>query len=132
MRDADKILTPVEYKTLNALPVQEQILVVLSALGYRDEVQNGLAELGVELSREANGLIGQIALRLASMSEAEKAEFLALLAQYFQANADGQQTEITLEIRAKLEDGYRMERYGFEKKDGAWQFSSLAVAGAGN
>lgn len=130
VRDADKILTPVEYKSLNALPVQEQIFVVLSALGYRDEVTNGLSELGVELSREAHGLIGQIALRLAGMSEAERAEFLALLAQYFQANADGQQTEITLEIRVKTGEGYRMERYGFEMKDGAWQFTSLAVAGA--
>lgn len=132
VRDADKILSTTEYKTLNTLPVREQILVVLTALGYREEVTNGLEELGIELSREAHGLIGQIALRLAGMSETEKAEFLELLAKYFQAtvDADEQHTEIVLEIRVKLDEGYRMERYSFDLKDGAWVFSALAVAGA--
>ena len=37
--------------------------------------------------------------------------------------------EFTLEIRVRLEDGYRMERYGFRQSEGVWTLTSIAVAG---
>ena len=38
--------------------------------------------------------------------------------------------EFTLEIRMRLGDGYRLERYGFRLTDGVWTLASIAVAGA--
>ena len=43
---------------------------------------------------------------------------------------DRNYVEFTLEIRVRLEDGYRLERYGFRLTDGVWTLASIAVAGA--
>ena len=69
------------------------------------------------------------------MTEEERAAFEALLQQYFpmtkltRGSQEYDYVEFTLEIRVRLEDGYRLERYGFRQSEGVWTLTSIAVAG---
>ena len=132
---SDKILTGAEMQTLRTLDPVEQILVILHAVGYGNEVNYALTAMETGLSDEASALIEAIAARLAAMSEEERGAFQALIEEYFpltkltEEALEYDYVEFTLEIRVRLEDGYRMERYGFRQSEGVWTLTSIAVAG---
>ena len=132
---SDKILTEAEMQALRTLDPVEQILVVLNAGGYGNEVNYALTAMEVSLSDEASALIEAIAARVAAMTEEERSAFQALIEEYFpltkltQEAAEYDYVEFTLEIRVRLEDGYRLERYGFRQSEGVWTLTSIAVAG---
>ena len=132
----DAILTGTEMQALRALEPAEQILVLLNAIGYENEVSYALNAAETGFSAEADALIEAIVARLAAMTEEERAAFEALLQQYFpmtkltRESQEYDYVEFTLEIRVRLEDGYRLERYGFRLTDGVWTLASIAVAGA--
>ena len=132
---SDKILTGAEMQTLRTLDPVEQILVILHTVGYGNEVNYALTAMEVSLSDEASALIEAIAARVAAMTEEERSAFQALIEEYFpltkltQEAAEYDYVEFTLEIRVRLEDGYRMERYGFRQSEGVWTLTSIAVAG---
>ena len=132
---SDKILTGAEMQTLRTLDPVEQILVILNTVGYGNEVNYALTAMEVSLSDEASALIEAIAARVAAMTEEERSAFQALIEEYFpvtkltQEAAEYDYVEFTLEIRVRLEDGYRMERYGFRQSEGVWTLTSIAVAG---
>ena len=132
----DAILTGTEMQALRALEPAEQILVLLNAIGYENEVSYALNAAETGFSAEADALIEAIVARLAAMTEEERAAFEALLQQYFpmtkltRGSQEYDYVEFTLEIRVRLEDGYRLERYGFRLTDGVWTLASIAVAGA--
>lgn len=92
-------------------------------------------ELIARAIHEASALIEAIAARLAAMSEEERGAFQALIEEYFpltkltEEALEYDYVEFTLEIRVRLEDGYRMERYGFRQSEGVWTLTSIAVAG---
>ena len=132
---SDKILTGAELQTLRTLDPVEQILVILNAVGYGNEVNYALTAMETGLSDEASALIEAITARLAAMSEEERGAFQALIEEYFpltkltEEALEYDYVEFTLEIRVRLEDGYRMERYGFRQSEGVWTLTSIAVAG---
>ena len=132
---SDKILTGAEMQTLRTLDPVEQILVILHTVGYGNEVNYALTAMETGLSDEASALIEAIAARLAAMSEEERGAFQALIEEYFpltkltEEALEYDYVEFTLEIRVRLEDGYRMERYGFRQSEGVWTLTSIAVAG---
>ena len=80
---SDKILTGAEMQTLRTLDPVEQILVILNAVGYGNEVNYALTAMETGLSDEASALIEAIAARLAAMSEEERGAFQALIEEYF-------------------------------------------------
>lgn len=133
---SDAILTGTEMQALRALEPAEQILVLLNAIGYENEVSYALNAAEMGFSAEADALIEAIVARLAAMTEEERAAFEALLQQYFpmtkltRESQEYDYVEFTLEIRVRLGDGYRLERYGFRLTDGVWTLASIAVAGA--
>lgn len=132
---SDKILTGAEMQTLRTLDPVEQILVILHTVGYGNEVNYALTAMEVSLSDEASALIEAIAARVAAMSEEERGAFQALIEEYFpltkltEEALEYDYVEFTLEIRVRLEDGYRLERYGFRQSEGVWTLTSIAVAG---
>ena len=109
--------------------------MILNTVGYGNEVNYVLTAMEVSLSDEASALIEAIAARLAAMSEEERGAFQALIEEYFpltkltEEALEYDYVEFTLEIRVRLEDGYRMERYGFRQSEGVWTLTSIAVAG---
>ena len=127
--NVDKVLAGAEYKALESLSPDEGILVVLSLLGHLNEVNVAADDLGFELSEDAQILIDAIAARIADMDDAALAEFTALLAEafpVFTTDGDVEQTEITIEIKLRDDNTYRLERYTFRCEDGVWYLASLA------
>lgn len=111
--------------------------MLLNAIGYENEVNYALNDAETGFSAEADALIEAIVARLAAMTEEERAAFEALLQQYFpmtkltRGSQEYDYVEFTLEIRVRLEDGYRLERYGFRLTDGVWTLASISVARRG-
>lgn len=127
VQNADKLLTEQEQRSLQALEPVERVLVMLTVLGYEEEAQNALSELGIELSDGAKQLIEAVFSRTEAMTDEEFAAFRALIAEFFpEMTRDGSgMQEITLEIHTG--DGARWERYGFTRTDEGWVFTKLAT-----
>ena len=106
-------------------------MVVLTALGYEEEVESGLSTMSMMLSNEAMALMDAVRTRLGAMSKDERAAYEAAMRTYFPVIHEGgsDRTQITLELRMKLETGYHLERYSFELRDGAWLLCKLETAG---
>lgn len=127
--NADKVLAGAEYKALESLSPDEGILVVLSLLGHLNEVNVATDDLDFKLSEDAQILIDAITARIADMDETARAEFTALLAEafpVFTTDGDVEQTEISIEIKLREDNSYRLERYTFRCEDGVWYLASLA------
>ena len=132
---SDEVLTADELEALNALEPAERMFVLLSVLGYENEVNHTLETWEHTLSDEAAALVAAVRARIEAMTDEERAAFDALVEDCFplrKTAVDGEEcdyVEITLEIRIRLEAGYRLERYGFCESDGVWLLTKISVAG---
>ena len=131
--NTEALLVEEEAAAMRELPGEEKVFVLLSMLGYDGETSH--AAEGMQLSGEATALMETMRTRVDSMTQQQRDEFDALIAQYFpvtQQMIDGELVnciEITLEIR--LPSGqYRLEKYTFIEKDGAWTLAGIAAADA--
>ena len=79
----DEMLAGAEYSAMEALSPAEGALLALKVQGNDDEIDNALAELGLELSEDAKTLYDAVAERLASMSEEDWTNFEGLMEQHF-------------------------------------------------
>ena len=130
--NVEKIVTPEEKAALDQLPLREQMLTVLCAIGFEEQVTEALAGEGVSLSEEAEALKEQILARIDAMNEEEKAAFQQMLEENFPVETvemDGMEYRFfVFEVEIETEEGLRRERYGFREEAGAWIFVKLSVA----
>ena len=130
--NVEKIVTPEEKAALDQLPLREQMLTVLCAIGFEQQVTEALAAEGVSLSEEAEALKERILARIDAMSEEEAAAFRQMLEENFPVETvemDGVEYRFfVFEVEIETEEGLRSERYGFREEDGAWIFVKLSVA----
>ena len=130
--NVEKLAKHEEKAALEQLPLREQMLTVLCAIGFESQVKDALAEEGVSLSPEAEALKEQILARIDAMSEEEAAAFRQMLEENFPVETvemDGVEYRFfVLEVAIETEEGTRSERYGFREEEGAWIFVKLSVA----
>ena len=120
-----EIVTAAEYSRLRALPLREQMLVTLSAIGLDDMLTDTVSTLRIKVSDDAQSLMDDIAARLGTMTAQERAEFNALLEAYFPVTerVSGGVTVrcFTIELQVVVSDFARVERYQFYlDADGRW------------
>lgn len=130
--NVEKLVTNEEKAALEQLPLREQMLTALCAIGFESQVKEALAEEGVSLSPEAKALKEQMLARIAAMDEEETAAFQQMLEENFPVETvemDGVEYRFfVLEVAIETEEGTRSERYGFREEEGAWIFVKLSVA----
>ena len=129
---ADEILTEGEMVTFNELTIDEQILVLLSAIGYEEEADYYLTEHELTLSGEAQALIASIADRITAMTDEEKDAHAAALEEFFPVETitvDGEECEFTVICLMITIDGdtcYNL--YGFcPDAEADWYFYNLVT-----
>lgn len=131
--NVEKVVTAEEKAELDALPAKEQILVLLSAIGYDTEVQAALSSMDMELSAEAVALTQAIQERIATASDEEKAAFEALLLECFPVETvmiDGEPVDyFVIELQVDVDGEIHFERYGFRfDENGEWIFARLSIS----
>lgn len=131
--NVEKVVTAEEKAELDALPAKEQILVLLSAIGYDTEVQAALSSMDMELSTEAIALTQAIQERIATASDEEKAAFEALLLECFPVETvmiDGEPVDyFVIELQVEVDGEIHFERYGFRfDENGEWIFARLSIS----
>ena len=131
--NVEKVVTAEEKAELDALPAKEQILVLLSAIGYDTEVQAALSSMDMELSTEAIALTQAIQERIATASDEEKAAFEALLLECFPVETvmiDGEPVDyFIIELQVEVDGEIHFERYGFHfDENGEWIFARLSIS----
>ena len=131
--NVEKVVTAEEKAELDALPAKEQILVLLSAIGYDTEVQAALSSMDMELSAEAIALTQAIQKRIATASDEEKAAFEALLLECFPVETvmiDGEPVDyFVIELQVEVDGEIHFERYGFRfDENGEWIFARLSIS----
>lgn len=131
--NVEKVVTAEEKAELDALPAKEQILVLLSAIGYDTEVQAALSSMDMELSTEAIALTQAIQERIATASDEEKAAFEALLLECFPLETvmiDGEPVDyFVIELQVEVDGEIHFERYGFRfDENGEWIFARLSIS----
>lgn len=131
--NVEKVVTAEEKAELDALPAREQILVLLSAIGYDTEVQVALSSMDMELSTEAIALTQAIQERIATASDEEKAAFEALLLECFPVETvmiDGEPVDyFVIELQVEVDGEIHFERYGFRfDENGEWIFARLSIS----
>lgn len=131
--NVEKVVTAEEKAELDALPAKEQILVLLSAIGYDTEVQAALSSMDMELSTEAVALTQAIQERIATASDEEKAAFEALLLECFPVETvmiDGEPVDyFVIELQVEVDGEIHFERYGFRfDENGEWIFARLSIS----
>lgn len=131
--NVEKVVTAEEKAELDALPAKEQILVLLSAIGYDTEVQAALSSMDMKLSTEAIALTQAIQERIATASDEEKAAFEALLLECFPVETvmiDGEPVDyFVIELQVEVDGEIHFERYGFRfDENGEWIFARLSIS----
>ena len=131
--NVEKVVTAEEKAELDALPAREQILVLLSAIGYDTEVQAALSSMDMELSTEAIALTQAIQERIATASDEEKSAFEALLLECFPVETvmiDGEPVDyFVIELQVEVDGEIHFERYGFRfDENGEWIFARLSIS----
>lgn len=130
---ADEILTDGEMVTFSELPVSEQVLVLLSAIGYQDEIDHYLTENELALSGDALALAASISDRVAAMTDEDRAAHTALVEEFFPVEtitANGAECEFAvIELKITIDGVTHYERYGFcPDESNGWYFHSLSVS----
>ena len=128
----ERVVTAEEKAALDVLPAREQLLTVLSVIGFEEQVENTLQTAGETLSEPAQALKSQIQERIAAMSAEEYAAFEeTLLASFPQETIeiDGEEyTFFVIELEVRVGDAVRVERYGFRQEGEEWIFTRLEIA----
>ena len=133
---AKEIMTEEEYAKLTALTAQEQLLVTLQSIGMGDAVEAALKAMKVELSEDAQALVGEIAERMAAMSEEEVAALQEKLAENFPVETveeNGETYEyFVIELQITSGEDVTVQRYGFryDEKLAQWVFVQLEAVEA--
>ena len=130
--NAEKVFTPEEKATLDVLPVREQMLILLTAVGYGDEVEYALTSMEMTLSDDARQLSEQIQQRMNNATEEEKAALEQMMLEYFPVETveiDGVAYDyFVIELQIVKDDQKYIERYGFRyNEDGEWIFTRLSI-----
>ncbi|HIT01145.1 MAG TPA: hypothetical protein IAA59_13035 [Candidatus Faecaligallichristensenella faecipullorum] len=129
---AGKTVTPEERARLEALPLEEQVYTILSAIGLEDAVNRALDQGRIALSEEAAALKADMMARIAAMSAEERAGFEAMLQEAFSRQTiliDGvEHAFFTLELKITSGGEVRYERYGFCLEGEEWILTRLEVA----
>ena len=129
---AGKIVTLEERARLEALPLEEQVYTILSAIGLEDAVNRALDQGRIALSEEAAALKAGMMARIAAMSAEERAGFEAMLQEAFSHQTiliDGvEHAFFTLELKITSGGEVRYERYGFCLEGEEWILTRLEVA----
>ena len=86
---SDEVLTADELEALNALEPAERMFVLLSVLGYENEVNHTLETWEHTLSDEAAALVAAVRARIEAMTDEERAAFDALVGGLLPAAQDG-------------------------------------------
>jgi len=121
----EQVLTPQELDRLSRLPVREQLLVALAAVGFDSEV---LARSGL-LSPDAVALIDEIAARLNAMSDQDR----AALEQFIRENFPVKQVALggvtypyfVVELVVTENGVTTTQEYGFRQERGQWLLTRL-------
>lgn len=125
----EKIATQQEMEALRALSITDQMLVLVSAMGYGSEVAAAQLAGSVHISSEANALIASMAQRIQTMSQDERAAFEQVLKESFaveRVQKDGVWQEyFVIELMVTVDGVSRVERYGFRFDGKAWEFTLL-------
>ena len=119
--------------TFSELPVSEQVLVLLSAIGYQDEIDHYLTENELALSGDALALAASISDRVAAMTDEDRAAHTALVEEFFPVEtitANGAECEFAvIELKITIDGVTHYERYGFcPDESNGWYFHSLSVS----
>ena len=129
---AAEVMPEEEHQQLKALPVQEQLLITLSSLGFDEVVESAAASMNLTLSDDAQALRTQINTRMENLTPEETVELQEKLATYFPVqqvrSGDGQvHTYFILELSIEVDGVARIERYGFrlDEETGEWIFVPL-------
>ena len=130
--NAEKVFTPEEKATLDVLPVREQMLILLTAVGYGDEVEYALTSMEMTLSDDARQLSEQIQQRVNNATEEEKAALGQMMLECFPVETveiDGVAYDyFVIELQIVKDDQKYIERYGFRyNEDGEWIFTRLSI-----
>ena len=132
IRNVDKVITESEKAVFDTLPAKEQVLVLLSSIGYETEVSDALSSMDMALSEDAVALTATIQERLANASEEEREAFEQMLTESFPVETitiDGIDYEyFVIELIIEVEGDVHVERYGFRfDENGEWIFTKLAI-----
>ena len=129
---AAEVMPEEEHQQLKALPVQEQLLITLSSIGFDEVVESAAASMNLTLSDDAQALRTQINTRMENLTPEETVELQEKLATYFPVqqvrSGDGQvHTYFILELSIEVDGVARIERYGFrlDEETGEWIFVPL-------
>jgi len=133
----DNIVTSEEKEVLDTLPVKEQILIVLTALGHKEAVETMLndTESSLVISNEAQTVLTSVTERLEKMTEEEQKAYEEILLEHFpveeiELEDGGKQQYFAIELVITQDETTHIERYGFrcDKESETWIFSELTTA----
>ena len=129
---AAEVMPEEEHQQLKALPVQEQLLITLSSIGFDEVVESAAASMNLTLSDDAQALRTQINTRMENLTPEETVELQEKLSTYFPVqqvrSGDGQvHAYFILELSIEVDGVARIERYGFrlDEETGEWIFVPL-------
>ena len=124
MAKAEKLLTAEEMQVLEKLSKEEQVLTLLCAIGFEEQVEAVLDAKDEKLSEEAAALLEQIRARIAEMDADEYAAFEVLLQECFEQETievDGAEyTFYIVEVDVTDGDALTVEYYSFRYEEGSW------------
>ena len=128
---AQQVMTETEYTQLKALPVQEQILVTLASIGFKDAVSAAVETMNnVSLSDNAVSLMETVSTRMTEANAEEREQMETKLAKYFPVR----EIEVggvtypyfVMELQIEVDGELTIQRYGFRMdENGEWIFVML-------
>ena len=125
----EKIATQEETQILQQLPMTEQMLVIVCALGEGKALQQTLLPDRAQLGEQAEELIGAISERIQQMNDQEQAAFQQMLRETFSVEKierDGVVEEyFVLELLIYADGMERVERYGFRFDGEKWLITRM-------
>lgn len=125
----EKIATQEETQILQQLPIKEQMLVIVCALGEGKALQQTLLPDRAQLGEQAEELIGAISERIQQMNDQEQAAFQQMLRETFSVEKierDGVVEEyFVLELLVYADGMERVERYGFRFDGEKWLITRM-------
>ena len=133
---SELVMTEEELERMHLLPVKEQMLVLLSAVGFREAVEAVIddPQASLSISEEAQALMEETALRQEEMTEEEQAAFEETLLGHFPVDEVGLEDGTVYRLFAvrvllSQDDEAHIERYVFrcDDEETGWYFTGLEI-----
>ncbi len=130
----EKVVTEEEKTVLDALPVKEQMLVLLASIGHKEAIDAVLTDTEAELTilEEAKIMIENVSERIANMTEEEQTAFEEMLLESFPVVEleleDGTKCQyFAIELLCEQDGEQIIERFGFrcDEETESWIFMKL-------